>query len=958
MLAMLAAMWYAAEAQSNGAAYLLALLAGLLAVISVMHARANLRGLRLRVRAVQAAREGVPGRVRAEIVQEGAAPAFGVEVQVVGANQSVYIDQITPGQPRIIELPAPTHAGGATTVLLARSAYPLGLFSMERAVESAAARRVHARPAGNLPLPATEPLSARDADAHTGARGTARGARGGDDFAGTREFQPGDSPRHIDWRAVARGRPLVVKTWDSSATGVVRIDWESIPLLEGARAGQIARWIELCVQEEKLFALHLPQKDPIGPGGGETHARRCLDALADFTAQTQAGSAGTGAQREGRASAPSTFENSSHLPAGPFFMLSAGLLAAMLPLMDHVALPCLGVALLCLIYRAFFRRGVPPLLVRLAVLFGGVALTISLYAGQRSMEAGIALLVALMGVKLLESRTPREFQVLALIGWFLCLCMVILDNSLPRTLWCLAVFLLICACMARFRLSAAGFWRPARFTGILFLQALPLMVVLFLFLPRGLLNLTALLNSRLGQSGISTELDPGTITAMAMRLERAFRIEFPDGAVPANEMRYWRCITLTDCRGFSWRRARDIGLKFNPDQPEDSDVRQRILLDPHGAQWLPALDVPLRCVDANGARMDPLNDDTVIAPYRIGGMHRYTAFSRPKQLDARPLEGRERRDALQLPAELPQRVRQLALDWRRDAQTDLQIVQRGVQYLQTEGFKYTLTPDEYVGAAALERFLFEGKNGFCEHFAAAFATLMRIAGVPSRVVIGYLGGEYSDKTGQMIVRQSDAHAWVEVWLEERGWTRLDPTAALAPGRVNDFRTYLNSGAGSGVLADMGLWRRAVFETRLVWDRLNFAWQESVVEYNQESQEGWLSRLGIAWRPWHLLLLSALVLLSALYAIYRWLRRKRRVRDPWLRAWQLLGEKLHRAGFAARHAGEGPLDYARRISTPQMDIRALAETYAQGRYGADGADASVFLAEVRRLRVKARRGKAA
>ncbi|MBK8091809.1 MAG: DUF3488 domain-containing protein [Verrucomicrobiaceae bacterium] len=958
---MLVAMWYAAEAQSNGAAYLLGLLAGLIALISVLHARANLSGLRMRVRAVGSAHDGAKARVRVEISNDAARPACGIEVQVVGAQQSVFIDQLGPGQSRLVDLPAPKRASGTALRLLARSAYPLGLFSMERVTETATVRRVHPRPAGKLPLPAMRPFSAQDR-----AQGTSRAAssavRGGDDFAGTREFQPGDSPRHIDWRAVARGRPLVVKTWASSASGSVELDWDTVPLPEGERAGQIARWIELCERDAVPYALRLPGAAEIQPGCGDAHARRCLDALADFLLQSQAASEAAsgaeGGQRASSARVAAGHETTAELPRGPFWMLAAALVAAMLPLLDFIAAPCLGFALLCMIFRVMSGKKVPSLALRIFIMIAGVVITVMLYSGQSSMEAGMALLVTLAGVKMLESRVPREFQVLALIGWFLCLCILILDNSLPRTLWCLGVFLLICACMVRLRSSAVGMARPLRLTATLFLQAVPLVVLLFMLLPRGVLSLNTLLSSRFGQSGISSELDPGSITQMAMRLDKAFRVEFPGGQIPANELRYWRCLTLTECRGFSWRKHGDYVAKGPPPQPDATDLEQTILLEPHGAHWLPALDVPLLVEEAGGSRLQPLADDTLYAPIQIRGLQRYKAWSRPLQRKPAPLAMNERRLVLQLPAEMPPRVRQLALQFRADANSDLEIVNRGVQHIQQNGFKYTLTPDEYTGPDALEQFLFEGRNGFCEHFAASFATLMRIAGVPSRVVIGFLGGEYSEKTRQMIVRQSDAHAWVEVWLEDTGWTRLDPTAALAPGRVeNPLRGYLTSGAGSGAMADMGTWDMMVFETRLFWDRLNFAWQESVVEYDEESQQSWLASLawliggGRWWRPWHLLGISFVLLSIALLLIYRWLSRRAAPADPWARAWLKLCEKLRRAGFPARHPGEGPLHYAQRIRTPQMDITPLAENYATGRYGAAGGDPRHFSSAVRQLRLR-------
>ena len=438
MIAMLAAMWYAAEAQSNGAAYLLALLAGLLTLISMLHARANLRGLRLRVRSVGAAKEGGSSRVRLEVRNEGPKEACGVEIQVVDGGSSVFVDRLEAEQSRVVELLAPA---AGTLRFLARSVYPLGLYNVEMVVETSAPRRVHAKAAGSLPLPAAQPLAAESRQ-QAASRGHAAGAgRGGDDFAGTREFQPGDSPRHIDWRAVARGRPLVVKTWASDASEVVVLDWAALELPSEAKAGQLARWMEVCEQDERLYELRLPAKT-IPAGRGESHHRHCLDALADLTSSLDAEAAGKGraALRQGKGKVRSSFESSSHLPQGPLIALGLVLVASFLPLIDVITVPCLVLALLCFAWRLVLRREAPPLMVRLMMLAAGVGATWIGYSGQASMEAGIALLAALAGVKLLESRAPREFQVLALIGWFLCLCGIVMDNSLPRMLWCLGCF--------------------------------------------------------------------------------------------------------------------------------------------------------------------------------------------------------------------------------------------------------------------------------------------------------------------------------------------------------------------------------------------------------------------------------------------------------------------------------------------------------------------------------------
>lgn len=948
LIAMLAAMWYAAEAQSNGAAYLLALLAGVMALVSVLHARANLRGLRLRVRAVSTAREGGMAKVRLEVRNQGPKEACGIEIQPMEGGNGAFVDRLGIGEATWVELTIP--AGGGIRRVLARSVYPLGLYSVECVMEMAAPQRVHARPGGTLPLPAATTLSPQAQQAVAASSGSATGSgRGGDDFAGTREFRPGDSPRHIDWRAVARGRPLMVKTWASDASEVMVLDWDALSLDPRARAGQLAKWMETCEQQERLYELRLPSKT-LSPGRGAAHHRACLDALSDFTAGLESEGSGRGreALRRSRGRMRSSFESSSHLPHRPLLALSIALVASFLPLTEVITIPCLVLALLCFFWRAVLRRGVPGLWLRLLLLFGGVALVWHGYQGQASMEAGMALLAALAGVKMLESRAPREFQVLALIGWFLCLCGIVMDNSLPRMLWCLGVFLLIAGCMTRFRLSVPGSWRPARLTAQMFAQAVPLVVVLFVIMPRGLLDLKSTFGGRFMESGIANELDPGSITRVAMRMEKAFRAEFPEGGVPPNELRYWRCLTLSECNGLSWRRGERFGLKQRPIRPvAGTDLRQELLIEPHGMRWLPALDVPLLLLNS-GAALTPEFDDALVSPYPIRSQAKVTTFSRLDQRLAEPLPDHHRALFLEFPENLPASILNLADEFTLGAEDDLKIAQNAIRYLQQNGFQYTLTPDDYSGPGGLEKFLFQGRNGFCEHFASSFATLMRIAGVPSRVVIGFLGGEYNSRTGQMIVRQSDAHAWAEVWLEKSGWTRVDPTAALAPGRVNaDMRGYLNLGGADIERQRLSWLGLALFETRLFWDRVNYAWQDAVVEYDDELQRGWFADLG--WTSgtwWHLLLLSLAFLVIGLVVIAWVLRRQGMMQDPWLRAWQKLCQKLAQAGFPPRKPGEGPLAYMKRVFPDNAEMAELARLYAEGRYGTAEGSVTNF-----RLRVK-------
>ncbi|MGV3664038.1 MAG: transglutaminaseTgpA domain-containing protein [Prosthecobacter sp.] len=956
LLAIVAGMWYAAEAQSNGAAHVIALLTAAMGALSWLHARANLKGLNVRLVGSRPAAQDESTRVPVELRATGAVSPCGLEVLVIGAESSVFVERVSSGGTVLVNLPPPAkHAGGALKILV-RSVYPLGLFTAESVLQTSWVRRVHPKPAGELPLP--QPHHSLQGDAAVVVQSNAPSG-GGDDFAGLREWRAGDSPRHIDWRALARGGPLMVKSWSAGTQGVVVLDWNALTADESARASQIARWMEMCEGEGQAYELRLPGVT-IRAGLGPAHHRRCLDVLAGQST-AEAGTADTSDLRRGEGGTDIRFELSTHLPQRPLLFLSVALLLALWPLKGYIAMAGIGVCALSLIWRGVLRMGVPHVVVRIAVILAGVAAVYFEYDDLRGMEPGIALLLVLAGAKVLESRTPREFQVLALIGWFLAFCIILIENDLSRSAWMVTVFLLIAACMVRFRRSAPGAREPARVTAVLFAQSLPLVLLLFFVFPRGLLNLNAALaRSRFGQSGIDNTLDPGSIAGMALSSEVAFRARFPDGEPPPNPSLYWRCLTLWNCEGLRWTRGERLGYTtMMSSKQQADDVRQIIDLEPHGRTWVPALDLPVSA-SARGSRHYPEFDQTLVSPVPLTSSVRVEVLSRLVPPPPRDLPEHHREAALQLPEKISPRLKQLTDSWEAAAQNDEQIVQLGLNHLRTQGFTYTLDPGAYTGPGALEEFFLERRTGFCEHFSASFATLMRMAGVPSRLIIGYLGGEFSDHNGgYLIVKQSDVHAWVEVWVERYGWYRIDPTAVLAPDRLNiDLRAWLTGGGEAAERQRRTLWWRINQRARLLWDSLSYAWEDQVIDYDAESQRGLLERLGLRQSRMVLLMLSGLAVLVIAGGVMWWLRRPARPADPWMRAWQRVSRRLAKAGVRRRMANEGPLDYAKRVSAARPDLAAeiqpLAEMYVAGRYGGAREVLREFQAVSGRFRPKAKR----
>ncbi len=957
LLAIVAGMWYAAEAQSNGAAHLIALLTAMMGLLSWLHARANLRGLNVRLvgarPAVQDAGKGIPVELRAK----GAVSPCGLEVLVVGAAVPVFVERVPAGDAVFVELPPPLNHSGAALQLLVRSVYPLGLFTAECVVETAWVRRVHPEPAGDLPLPVPDTSRQGDAVAVAASRGN---TSGGDDFAGLREWRAGDSPRHIDWRSVARGGPLMVKSWSSGVQGVVVLDWNTLTLDEPARAAQIARWMEICEDEGRPYELRL-QGLIIRAGHGPAHLRRCLDALSTQTS-ADAGAALSSELQAGKAASMASLEQSVFLPKRPLLFLSLALLLAILPLHGYIAVGALVVCALCLIWRGVLRMAVPHLLVRIGVIIAGAAAVYFTYGELGGMEPGIALLLVLAGAKMLESRTPREFQVLALIGWFLAFCAVLLGNHLSRSVWTVVVVLLITACMVRFRRSLPGVREPVRVTAMLFAQALPLAVLLFFVFPRGLLSLgSALGRSRFGETGIDNVLDPGNIARVAKSSDVAFRVRFPDGTLPSSDSRYWRCLTLWHCEGMRWTRGDRLSYLPHLPRPKGAgDIRQIIDLEAHGKRWLPALELPLMA-RLRGDMLSPEFDQTLVSPLPVQNSERFEVVSRYEPPTAegketvRDLPEDHREAALQLPPVISPKLKELVDYWKSVTQNDEQVMQIALNYLSTVGFSYSLEPGEYQGPQSMENFFLVRRVGFCEHFSASYATLMRMAGVPSRVVVGYLGGEYSDHNGgYLIVKQSDVHAWVEVWLKKFGWVRVDPTAALAPDRVNiDLRAFLAGGAEEAERQRRTLLGRTLQHLRLWWDSVNYGWQNQVIDYNQEAQRGLLESVGLRQNKLVLLIPSGLFVLVGGLLVTWWLRRPARHADPWMRLWQRVCRRVGKAGVQIGMPNEGPLTFARRVAEARPDLSPqfdpLVAMYISGRYGTSHEVLDQFKAAVQHFK---------
>ncbi len=926
--AALVAMWYAAAAQANGAVYLLAFACAGMAMLSWLHARANLRDIEVQAGDLIAETRGKGCRLPFRLNSKGTRAASGIEIAAANARSSVFVAQLEPGAPFRAELILPTTPSGPAqpSLLLIRSLYPLGFFTAELRLPLSRTRKTMPLPEGDLPLPSPVKTDASKS-AGTVSFGR-RGVAGNDDFAGLRPWQPGDSPRHIDWKAVARDRPMMTKQWSGSQDTEVILDWNSLTLDDAEKAGQFAKWIQDCEANAIPFSLVLPALK-IPAGLGPAHARRCLEALGTLMPHRLPD------ERASRQRIPFVHETSALSSKGTLAGLCAGLALTLPPMFGEVSVIAMILLIVAMGVRFHGGRWCAPL-ARLAYVLLGGGLVFAMENDHRTMEAATALLLVFIGAKVIESRTPRDFQVVGLLGWFLCMCGLSLEQSLVWSLHTAGVFLLITAALARLRRGPGQTKKSVRAAFSLMAQALPVMVMLFLFFPRGNEDLVARLARRnSGRSGLTTNLDPGSIATVALSDKIAFRAQISGDQRIAPRDRYWRCLVLWNCNGLSWRRGAGGG-RSKPPPPDSKIVRQTIAVEPHGSYWLPSLDRAV-AVEPNGSGAFMGDDDTVVCNDSVDNARRFVVASSP--VPARgSLPGTQRSAALRVPADVSERVASLARSFRKSpASTDQDVMTAALDYLREQGFKYTLEPGSYE-ANGLDEFLLSRRLGFCEHFSASFATLMRLAGVPSRVVVGYLGGEYSERGGYWIVRQYDAHAWTEVWLEETGWTRVDPTAELNPDRLtSDLETSLAGADSAQALSRRTWWWRAWSESRLLWDKLDYEWYNRVVSADEQAQMDTLSSLGLGRTKWAALLviLGAGVVITAL-GVFLWLKRTARHPDPAARLWLSVCRRLAKAGVP-RQPGETATAFATRAAkefpSAAVGLMRISERYNEARYGA-------------------------
>jgi transglutaminase-like putative cysteine protease len=605
---------------------------------------------------------------------------------------------------------------------------------------------------------------------------------------------------------------------------------------------------------------------------------------------------------------------------------------------------------LCLYgWRVYFVLNRAPLPSRWFILGIAAVAIIGVWFEQRTIfgrTSGILLLMMFSGLKLLETRTQRDAAVATFLGFFLIITNFLYTQSIPTgLLMCVAVFLLTA--------SLTGFSAPQRPTrdnlrtaGLLLGHAVPVALALFLLFPRVQGPLWGLpQDAYAGVTGITDSMAPGNLSKLVLSDAIAFRAEF-HGAPPIQRFLYWRGPVLWDFDGRTWRTGGALLARYEPPSSGGPTFKYEVVLEPHNREWLFALEAPASLPER--ARFSI--DGQVLAQQPVRARLRYdmtsiaTVQQRPQELPEVLSRG------LRLPPDFNPRAVALAREWSADGAADSTILERALAFLRGGKFAYTLEPPP-LGVHSVDDFLFQTKQGFCEHFSSAFVFLMRAAGVPARVVMGYQGGDVNPVDRIVTVRQSEAHAWAEVFLRGRGWVRVDPTAATAPVRVDGglARAMPQSQSLPFLLRPEFEWLRGV---RHQWEAVTHKWNVWVLGYNPERQRDLLAFVGIPDADWRALTATLFTLLGIMTALLlAWSLRRLGRSDPVQKAWRAFCAKLAARGLE-RRAEEGPRDYALRAARAlpawRHAILRIGALYIGLRYGVR-ADPRAGAARVRELR---------
>lgn len=576
------------------------------------------------------------------------------------------------------------------------------------------------------------------------------------------------------------------------------------------------------------------------------------------------------------------------------------------------------------IWKQNWLPGTPVILLLVA---SGTALLYSQHQGLLGRDAGTHLFIIALGLKLLEIKDERDLYLITYLAFIVAASQFLYEQSILMAAYILLVCCVLLATLVYINSCKAQTLAAFKTAGIITVQALPIAVALFVLFPRVEAPKWMLFNDpHQARAGLSDSMEPGSISDLGESDELVFRVKFA-GAIPPPGQRYWRGPVLSHTDGKRWTQT---AFKTPLRRPvvTGTPYQYTILMEPQDKNWVFALDMPIEfsspLVRNSSYQLITLDNPDKRAEYQVTSYPNFnTGLIDPGEYAA----------ATQLPVEPSDKIKQLVSQLQGFGSPPDNFIKLLLNHFRVEDFHYTLTPP-VMEENPIESFLFKTRYGFCSHYASAFVYLMRAAHIPARVVTGYQGGELNKAGNFLEIRQADAHAWAEVWLKARGWVRVDPTAVIAPERI-ERNINLNRQTFGGIAAVYSPAYNWLKQARYLWGSVDYSWQHWVINYDNKSQSNFLSSFGI--NDLKTLVYWMIAVIASITAVLCWflLYQKPKTFDKALLSYNRFCKKLVKHGLV-RNSGEGVKDFAERvkIKLPEQatDIDQITAVFIKLRYG--------------------------
>ncbi len=634
-----------------------------------------------------------------------------------------------------------------------------------------------------------------------------------------------------------------------------------------------------------------------------------------------------------------------------------------------VTLMCFG----CCLWRVMVFQGrwsFPGRWIKAFFVFGSFLGVGFGYGTLLGLEPWVGMLVIALVLKLLEMHRKQDAYTVVVLAYFVALTEFLFEQSIPYTLYMYIAVTFITAALIGLNQSEVSPKAAFAKASVMLAQAIPMMILLFVLFPRIGPLWTVPVQGNVAKTGITDSMSPGNIAELVQSDALAFRAKF-EGEVPRYNQLYWRGLVLSyfNKGDQSWTQERP-GLYGRTLQGENDNAAWKdnmeylgeptcysVIMEPTNQNWVFSLTLP---EPSEQERLGLVRDFRFYSFQEIRARFQYELTSYLEYRTDAVLSDFWRHRYTLLPEDDNPRTKAVGKQLREESISDNDFLSRVLRYYMSEGYAYTLKPPMLEGDT-IDQFLFETRRGFCEHFAGSFVYLMRAGGVPARVVVGYQGGEYNRRGNYVAVRQFDAHAWAEVWMQGEGWIRVDPTSVVAPQRIQEGLEFAVE--GEEFLSDVGLsfmkFRSSLWitELRLQLSALSHYWDAWVVGYSPTMQMELLNQyLGkIDRKTMGMYLVGSFFSVFAMVALFLLMKRSNRKLAPVEREYLRFCRYLADQGFA-RAVGEGPVDYCRRVSEARPDlevgIRAVTDAYIRLNFAEDRPEEPKLLRQAyRNLRIR-------